>query len=162
MVCFWFVISVIKCKDLAVPDHGSKECDNDKDIYGTNCTFSCDTGYKLTGYSKSSCERNGSFNHQTPTCHKSKYILPILFCVSVNVRFCMLTHTYTHTHPHIRTYTYIHTRTSIHTYIHTLINYTNCKNQSAKMYSQRTTPSTPLESTGFSNQSTYVTLLRFW
>ncbi|XP_041369561.1 P-selectin-like [Gigantopelta aegis] len=65
----YVTIKVIKCKSLGTPNHGSKNCDNDNNIYGTDCQFSCDTGYKLRGYSKSSCQKSGHFNHPSPTCN---------------------------------------------------------------------------------------------
>ncbi|XP_041371080.1 sushi, von Willebrand factor type A, EGF and pentraxin domain-containing protein 1-like [Gigantopelta aegis] len=65
----YVTIKVIKCKRLGTPYHGSKRCDNDDNIYGTDCHFTCDTGYKLKGYAKSSCQRSGYFDHTMPSCN---------------------------------------------------------------------------------------------
>ena len=81
MCIFGFsVVAVIKCKGLDTPDHGSKTCYNDNNLYGTNCYFSCDTGYKLKGLRKSSCELNGYFNHSAPTCNSKCSDYPYIVC----------------------------------------------------------------------------------
>ena len=37
---------------------------------GDTCTFTCDTGYEVTGSGTSTCQSDGSWSSSAPTCRR--------------------------------------------------------------------------------------------
>ncbi|XP_035694585.1 sushi, von Willebrand factor type A, EGF and pentraxin domain-containing protein 1-like [Branchiostoma floridae] len=71
------------CPAMYSPNHGSinDECDGQKVPFGTECHFSCDEGYWLTGQETNICSVEGRWEHPTPfckakTCHSSELPIP--------------------------------------------------------------------------------------
>ncbi|XP_066291047.1 P-selectin-like [Branchiostoma lanceolatum] len=65
------------------PNHGSinDECDGQEVPFGTECHFSCDEGYRLSGSDTNNCLVEGRWEHPTPfciakTCHASELPTP--------------------------------------------------------------------------------------
>ena len=60
---------------------------------GDTCTFSCNTGYVLSGNPTRTCQNDGSWNVPETTCRRS--MLPYVFylllssCVSVLLTYCV-------------------------------------------------------------------------
>eukprot|EP00058_Branchiostoma_floridae_P013772 XP_002599260.1 hypothetical protein BRAFLDRAFT_64392 [Branchiostoma floridae] len=71
------------CPAMYSPNHGSinDECDGQEVPFGTECHFSCDEGYWLTGQETNICSVEGMWEHPTPlcrakTCHSSELPIP--------------------------------------------------------------------------------------
>ncbi|KAK3602546.1 hypothetical protein CHS0354_003798 [Potamilus streckersoni] len=58
---FNFNVQVIRCDSAIWPIHGYSHCDSTDPIYGTTCSFHCDEGYELNGYSKTECMKDGKW-----------------------------------------------------------------------------------------------------
>ncbi|CAH1269015.1 NOTCH2 [Branchiostoma lanceolatum] len=69
---FTIRVKVPYCSYLVSPTSGSMTCDHSDRRYGTTCTFSCDSGYRMVGTSTTACRKDASVNpHWTssvPTC----------------------------------------------------------------------------------------------
>ena len=58
-------IHIVPCPPLSQPENGKINCslgDDDVTSYEDTCTFTCNTGYELTGTETRICQRNGSWN----------------------------------------------------------------------------------------------------
>ncbi|XP_059154885.1 sushi, von Willebrand factor type A, EGF and pentraxin domain-containing protein 1-like [Physella acuta] len=68
---FSFVVTVRRCpKDFTSMDHGTASCQpsNTPNIYGSQCSYSCDEGYELVGSSLLECGSNQQWNNVKPIC----------------------------------------------------------------------------------------------
>ena len=68
---FAFVFLAIMCPSLPSPSNGLKTgCANPlSEPYGTVCSFSCNTGYNLTGSPRRKCLENKKWSGLTSFCH---------------------------------------------------------------------------------------------
>ena len=62
----------IRCDILSTPSNGGMSCSSGRvgvGYEGDTCSFTCNTGYKLTGSGKSTtCQRNGSWSGNHIVC----------------------------------------------------------------------------------------------
>ena len=69
-------IFIVQCTELAAPMNGMAFCSPTNDSmfsYEDTCSFSCNTGYELTGSDTRTCQSNGSWNGSDVTCSRGKY-----------------------------------------------------------------------------------------
>ena len=66
------VIIDIRCDNLSAPTNGRiMSCDSDTlgvGYEGDTCSFTCNTGYELTGSDTRTCQSNGSWSGDNITC----------------------------------------------------------------------------------------------
>ena len=63
------------CSLLTNPDNGLMNCSlgDDRDSsYEKTCTFTCNTGYELTGSDTRICQNNGSWSGMDVACRRGK------------------------------------------------------------------------------------------
>eukprot|EP00079_Xenopus_tropicalis_P034931 XP_017948702.1 PREDICTED: E-selectin [Xenopus tropicalis] len=62
--------AVVDCPRLVVPELGSMECKDEygKFQYNSNCSFSCNEGFTLTGPNSLQCISSGSWSSDVPAC----------------------------------------------------------------------------------------------
>ena len=58
---------VVNCGSLSAPSNGDVDKSSGTD-YNDVATFSCDTGYTLSGSSNTTCQDDGSWSNATPDC----------------------------------------------------------------------------------------------
>jgi len=58
----------ILCDGLMAPEFGSMSCSTDNNGVGTECSFSCNTGYELVGAALSICGVSGFYSDMAPMC----------------------------------------------------------------------------------------------
>ena len=59
------IISTVVCSELISPNYGNISCSLEDDgvpSYEDTCSFTCNTGYKLTGSDTRTCQSNGSWS----------------------------------------------------------------------------------------------------
>ena len=74
LACFLLLVS---CSSLASPSNGVITCSLGGDGVANpvdTCSFSCNTGYKLTGGVMRTCQNNGSWNGSDSMCSRGEYI----------------------------------------------------------------------------------------
>ena len=65
----------IRCDNLSTPSNGGMSCSSGRGgvgYEGDTCSFTCNTGYELTGSDNRTCQSNGSWSGKAITCQKSK------------------------------------------------------------------------------------------
>ncbi|XP_060606330.1 sushi, von Willebrand factor type A, EGF and pentraxin domain-containing protein 1-like isoform X2 [Ruditapes philippinarum] len=65
----YITVTVIRCTSPYWPDDGRMSCDLGN-IYGSECTYTCDEGYEVSFPSTTVCEEDGSWSYggQPPSC----------------------------------------------------------------------------------------------
>ena len=69
-----FVIIDPQCSTLAAVDNGKMSCYNGstyingESYEGDTCSFTCNTGYELTGSSQRTCQNDGSWSGSETSC----------------------------------------------------------------------------------------------
>ncbi|XP_018116669.2 E-selectin-like [Xenopus laevis] len=60
----------VVCPSITIPEHGSKECENDygESKYNSNCSFSCSEGFILSDSKSVQCTSSGSWSSGVPSC----------------------------------------------------------------------------------------------
>ena len=61
----------VSCSSLTAPDNGMINCslgDDGVPSYEDTCSFTCNTGYELTGSSERTCQGNGSWSGSPVSC----------------------------------------------------------------------------------------------
>ena len=72
VLLFIYVNFFSECPQLSIPHFGSA---NDTAVKtGTVVKLSCSLGYTLFGTDLLTCQRNGSWNNELPSCYKGKII----------------------------------------------------------------------------------------
>ena len=78
MVTMCFIISLlVSCPSLDNPSNGVVSCSLGNDgvpSYEDICSFTCDTGYELTGSDTRICQSNGSWSGSDVVCTIGKYM----------------------------------------------------------------------------------------
>ena len=74
-LCFpcFTIILIVSCLPLNNPDDGMINCslgDDGVPSYEDTCSFSCNTGYELTGSDTRTCQSNGSWSRNETICHR--------------------------------------------------------------------------------------------
>ena len=67
---------VVNCTSLTDPDNGMINCslgDNGIPSYEDTCSFTCNTGYELTGSDTKTCQSDGSWSGSDDVCRRSMY-----------------------------------------------------------------------------------------
>ena len=71
MEVFSLIFSVVSCILLPNPNNGTINCslgDDGVPSYEDTCSFTCNTGYELTGSSERTCQSNGSWSGSSVSC----------------------------------------------------------------------------------------------
>ena len=67
--------SVVQCPGLNETINGTVSCslgDDGIPTYEDTCSFTCNTGYELTGSSERTCQSNGSWSGSDIVCRRGK------------------------------------------------------------------------------------------
>ena len=75
---------LVPCSILTDPNNGTIICslgDDGVPSYGDTCTFTCNTGYELTGSNTRTCQSDGSWSGSDVVCTKGN--MRILLCTYV-------------------------------------------------------------------------------
>ena len=70
MFCLTLLVS---CPPLTIPNDGMINCslgDDEVFSYEDNCSFTCNTGYELTGSDTRTCQSNGSWSGSDDVCRR--------------------------------------------------------------------------------------------
>ena len=74
------ILTIVNCSMLNSPVNGMINCslgDDGVPSYEDTCSFTCNTGYELTGSDTRTCESNGSWSNADLMCNRG-------------IHFCML------------------------------------------------------------------------
>ena len=80
MVCNYYVpfdFSLVLCLSLTNPNNGMINCslgNNGAPSYEDTCSFTCNTGYELTGSDTRTCQSDGSWSGIETDCNRGRYI----------------------------------------------------------------------------------------
>ena len=69
--CYFNIIFIVSCSSLNNPNNGMINCslgDDEDPSYEDTCSFTCNTGYELTGSSERTCQSDGSWNGSPVSC----------------------------------------------------------------------------------------------
>ena len=72
------VYLLVTCPSLSDPSNGMINCslgDDEIPSYEDTCSFTCDTGYELTGSDTRSCQSDGSWSGSVAMCSRGKQLL---------------------------------------------------------------------------------------
>jgi len=67
------VCLIVTCPPLTDPDNGTIVClleDDGVSFYEDTCSFTCNTGYKLTGSDTRTCQSDGSWSGSVTICNQ--------------------------------------------------------------------------------------------
>ena len=70
-----YYIYVVNCSSLDNPNNGMIACslgDDGVSSYEDICSFTCNTGYELTGSDTRTCQSNGSWNGTESMCERGE------------------------------------------------------------------------------------------
>ena len=74
----------IRCDDLLIPANGEiTSCSSGRvgvGYEGDTCSFTCNTGYELTGSDTWTCQSNGSWNGTYTMCSRGTYVVRHVAC----------------------------------------------------------------------------------
>ena len=80
----------IRCNDLLVPNNGEiMSCSSGRvgvGYEGDTCSFTCNTGYELTGSDTWTCQSDGSWSGTDTMCREGQNAISIIQCY-VSVKF---------------------------------------------------------------------------
>ena len=68
LLCTLFYFPVVTCPILPAPTNGM--VDEPRNTFGSNATYTCDTGYTLNGDTTRTCGNDGSWSGSEPTCNR--------------------------------------------------------------------------------------------
>ncbi|XP_045206201.2 sushi, von Willebrand factor type A, EGF and pentraxin domain-containing protein 1-like [Mercenaria mercenaria] len=68
-------VKVSRCLSTSAPQNGQYQCDKGF-IYGSQCSFSCNQGHLLQGFSVLSCRQDGTWDLTPPICEVLKCLQP--------------------------------------------------------------------------------------
>ena len=74
----WLVLYVVSCPPLTDPSNGMMNCslgDDGTPSYEDTCSFTCNTGYQLTGSDTRTCQSDGSWSGSDAMCERGEYNL---------------------------------------------------------------------------------------
>ena len=67
---------IVSCSSLTDPNNGVLSCslgDDGAPSYEDTCSFTCNTGYELTGSDTRTCQSDGSWSGSNATCSRGSY-----------------------------------------------------------------------------------------
>ena len=73
-----FILLLVSCSLLDNPSNGMVNCslgDDEVPSYEDTCSFTCDTGYELTGSDTRTCQSDGSWSGNSTMCRRSELFL---------------------------------------------------------------------------------------
>ncbi|XP_023263742.1 E-selectin-like [Seriola lalandi dorsalis] len=62
---------VVSCPLLEAPENGQINCSDKDQEYNSQCSFTCSQDYSLDGHEMLTCDRNGNWTRERPTCQAS-------------------------------------------------------------------------------------------
>ena len=62
--------NLVSCQPFANPTNGEVNCSSEFFSYEDTCSFTCNTGYELTGSDTRTCQSDGSWNGTNSACKK--------------------------------------------------------------------------------------------
>ena len=68
----------IRCDNLLTPSNGGMSCSSGRvevGYEGDTCSFTCNTGYELTGSDTRTCQNSGSWSGSESTCNMPIYLM---------------------------------------------------------------------------------------
>ena len=71
------MLFLVFCPSLDSPSNGMINCslgDDEVPSYEDTCSFTCDTGYKLTGNGTRTCQSDGMWSGSIAICSRGKYV----------------------------------------------------------------------------------------
>ena len=72
-----FIHLLVSCPSLDDPSNGTVNCslgDDEVPSFEDTCSFTCDTGYELTGSNTRTCQSDGSWSGSDAVCSRGKYM----------------------------------------------------------------------------------------
>ena len=72
----------VRCPLLTNPDNGIIDCslgDDGVPSYEDTCSFTCNTGYELTGSDTRTCQSNGNWSGTDDVCSRGKHYKCCMF-----------------------------------------------------------------------------------
>ena len=82
--------TIVICLSLSNPNNGIINCslgDDRVPSYEDTCSFTCNTGYELTGNNTRTCQSNGSWNGSDAVCRRGTYVW-IVMTVALLIHKC--------------------------------------------------------------------------
>ena len=89
---------LVSCSSLPNPNNGIITCllgDDGAPSYGDTCSFTCNTGYELTGSDTRTCQSDGSWSGSDVICSKGKlnnYMVASKMCTYNNTYMYVMYH----------------------------------------------------------------------
>ena len=74
-VIMYFILLLVSCPSLDNPSNGMVSCSLGGDevpSFEDTCSFTCDTGYELTGSDTRTCQSNGNWSGSIAMCRRSE------------------------------------------------------------------------------------------
>ena len=71
-----YIKYTVQCAELINPANGIISCsliNSSSFSYEDTCSFTCNTGYELTGSDTRTCQSDGSWNGSDVSCNRGKY-----------------------------------------------------------------------------------------
>ena len=81
---------IVSCPTLTSPYNGIISCslgDDGVPSYEDTCSFTCNTGYELTGSDNRTCQNNGSWSDSDVVCRKGKLMHGYWLCMCVECMY---------------------------------------------------------------------------
>ena len=80
---FIIIVVLVPCLSLTDPNNGMITCllgDDGVPSYEDTCSFTCNTGYELTGSDTRTCQSNGSWSGSDVVCRRGMSVL-LFICI---------------------------------------------------------------------------------
>ncbi|KAK5931124.1 hypothetical protein CgunFtcFv8_027299 [Champsocephalus gunnari] len=58
----------VRCPQLEAPENSHVNCSNSDPVFNSQCSFACNQDFSLDGHDLLTCDRNGNWTGETPTC----------------------------------------------------------------------------------------------
>ena len=74
------LIKIVNCSSLTISNNGMINCslgDDGVPSYEDTCSFTCNTGYELTGSDTRTCQSNGNWSGSDDVCRRGKFMIII-------------------------------------------------------------------------------------
>ena len=73
----YMYVRAVQCTELTDPTNGMITCsliNSPSFSYEDNCSFTCNTGYELTGSDTRTCQSNGSWSGSGTVCSRGNHV----------------------------------------------------------------------------------------